>query len=62
MTGRSVSGTNDARPSGMKALAYLHTRYPNALRWSWLALLVLLAACNNGSSPSAGGGGGGPGY
>lgn len=46
----------------MKALAYLNIRYPNALRWSWIALVLLLAACNNGASPSAGGGGGGPGY
>ena len=61
-TGKRPSGTDDALPIGMKTLAYLHARYPNAARWSWLALVLLLAACNNGSSPSTGGGGGGPGY
>ena len=54
------TGTVDALPSRMKALGYLNARYPNAVRWSWIALVLLLAACNNGSN--SGGGGGGPGY
>jgi hypothetical protein len=41
----------------MKAFAYLRARYPNALRWSWMVLVLLLAACNNGGNS-----GGGPGY
>ena len=49
--------------SSMNLLTYLHARYPNAIRWSWLAFVVLLAACNNGNAgDSTGGGGGGGGY
>lgn len=59
------SGTDVALANGMTALAYLHVRYPNALRWAWIALVLVLAACNSGNNTGGGGGGGGgggPGY
>jgi hypothetical protein len=39
----------------MSTVAYLRSRFPNALHWSWLVIVVLLAACNNGSNASGGG-------
>ena len=48
----------DALLIRMKAFAHLNARHPGAIRWSWVALVLLLAACNNGSNS----GGGGPGY
>jgi hypothetical protein len=51
------------RHTRMTRLAYLHTQYPNALRWALIALLLVLAACTPGGNPgSTPGGGGGGGY
>jgi hypothetical protein len=46
---------------GMEALQRMCLRYPNVVRWAWVALLVVLAACNNGTD-GGGGGDGGPAY
>jgi hypothetical protein len=46
------------RPNHMRTLAYVNARYPNAVRWSWVALVLVLAACNNSGSS----GGAAPGY
>jgi len=45
----------------MNALARVQARYPNAVRWVMLAIVLILAACNN-STDGGGGGGGGPAY
>jgi hypothetical protein len=46
----------------MRTLAYVHARYPHALRWLMLAVALVLAACNNGTDGGGGGGGDGGGY
>jgi hypothetical protein len=52
-------GTDDARQKCMEALRRVLVRYPHAIRWAWLALVIVLAACNNGNDGGGGGGGGG---